>query len=721
MLTSSTKVSSGIQRFRLAVQKNRAYLFLFAASIAYIVTASGLVSTSWIPITLILIIALVSAYLVYTFYQHYPEKNIDFSWLLLDSLLITWGIHISGGIHSVWFPWYLANVSGAAFVAGTTWAFSFAFLDILLYLGALFFRRDIQGIDAAFIQALLQIVMLMAASSFFIYGAAALQRKRQQVKKLKEEESFKVQELLRLTKALDERTHQLAEANKKIRQADRMKSQFLANMSHELRTPLNSIIGFSEILLDRLKDQIDPKFHRFLQNIHTSGKHLLGIINDLLDLSKIESGKMELHPERFSLKNLIEGVCVILKGMAHKASIELRIEAEENLPPLEADPVKVKQILYNLISNAIKFSPPQREVVISAAFLPKEHSPLKEDALQIAIKDQGIGIDPQYHQAIFEEFRQVDGSVTRQYGGTGLGLSLVKRFVELHRGKIEVESALGKGSTFTVTLPTVYKGVTVEEARLQPEISEKEEGQTILVVEDDPTAFETIANILHSAGYTSIRAHHGEEALKMARMLKPAAITLDIILPGMDGWEVMKALKNDETLRHIPVIIVSMMENRELGFALGAADYFVKPIDPEELIHSLETLLPHKKKGKPKLLLIDDDPDFHEMMENILRFRGYQVEHALSGQEGLQKASQGYPDLIILDLMMEGMDGFEVAGALKKRKETRKIPILVLTAKQLTPRDKERLKGEISKLMEKGRSSPADLVLTIQELLKRHA
>ncbi|MEA2462295.1 MAG: hypothetical protein QOJ98_42, partial [Acidobacteriota bacterium] len=316
-----------------------------------------------------------------------------------------------------------------------------------------------------------------------------------------------------------------------------------------------------------------------LQKINAAGRHLLGLINDILDLSKIEAGKMEIYPEFFSAAPVIESVCSVMRGMA-RANAKIVVDVEPDLPQIETDLAKFKQVLFNLLSNAVKFSPDGTAIRVTAK--------LRDGALTVSVRDEGIGIDPAHHALIFEEFRQVDSSARREFGGTGLGLALVRKFVELQGGSVAVDSALGAGSTFSFTLPVQSRAAVVTRVQ-EPQL----EAARVLVIEDDANAFELIATALGSAGFFAIRARHGDEALRLARESKPVAITLDLVLPGVDGWEVLKRLKGDPATRDLPVVIISMVENRDLGLALGADDYFVKPVDRDQLVRELRRVTAH--------------------------------------------------------------------------------------------------------------------------------
>jgi len=502
--------------------------------------------------------------------------------------------------------------------------------------------------------------------------------------------------------------------NREAEEANQAKSRFLANMSHELRTPMNAIIGFSEILIERLETQVDAKSITFIRSILSSGKHLLEIINDILDLSKVEAGKMELLPETFPVKSAIESVCQVMRGMSTRKAITFAVDVASGVTAIETDQSKFKQILYNLLSNAVKFSPSDSIVTIHAHRL--EATEDRPESVSIDVIDRGIGIAQENLGLIFEEFRQVDGTLNRQYGGTGLGLSLVRKFVELQNGTLTVASEVGKGSTFTFTLPVHFAGTTIPSPIINVDGTVIPPGERVLVVEDEDLAYSTLASYLQAAAYVPIRARNADEALRLARSIRPVAVTLDIILPGAQGWDVLRALKADTSTASLPVIIVSMIDNRELGLAFGADDYFVKPVDWTRLMRRLREITVRTAAPKrPRLLLIDDDVSVHDMLEAELTKQGYQIEKAFSGSEGLRRAESSPPDVIILDLAMPGMSGFEVAAQLKQSDVTSGIPILAFTAKELTTDDREQLRG-FHAVVAKGATSGKRLVHAIRAL-----
>ncbi len=641
----------------------------------------------------------INATILYQLYKRGIDRRyLNPIWLTVDILLVTAGIYVTGGIDSPWYIWYLASAGGATFASGKTATYIVAVGNTIAYCGVLMLMGQATLVDGPMLLAFTRMLYLFGASFVFLVGIANLQQKRLRIRQLEAEESRKVEELTRLTE-------ELATANRRIQETDRLKSQFIANMSHELRTPMNSIIGFSEILVERLDGKIDAKHLGFLKHIHASGQHLLGIINDILDLSKIEAGKMEIFPEFFSIGPVIESVCHLMRGTTRKPPMFV-FDIPADLPQIETDLAKFKQVLFNLVSNAVKFSPPEKPITIRAW--------LGDAAITVAVRDEGIGIDPEHHAMIFEEFRQVDGTARREFGGTGLGLALVKKFVELQGGSVEVESRLGEGSTFSFTLPGRSRAAVVTRTQPAPQPGR---GNHVLVVEDDANAYELISSALGSAGFLSIRARHGDEALRLAREARPVAVTLDLVLPGVDGWEVLKRLKNDDATRQLPVVIVSRVDNHDLGIALGAADYFVKPVDRDRLLARLHEITSSGGDGAhPRLLVIDDDAAVHSLLQEDLGSLGFTIHAALSGEEGLRAAAEHAPDVILLDLLMPGMSGFEVAGSLKENPRTANIPIVVLSSKEITKEDRQALNSKVSSYVRKGASAREQLVREIRRV-----
>jgi signal transduction histidine kinase/CheY-like chemotaxis protein len=672
--------TSSVLRFDLAIQRNH----LFVYTLGFLTGVAGM-AFGVFPLNRAAAIGIYAAScasavtLTFLYRRGIDRRWLNPVWMAVDIALVTIGVYASGGIGSPWYIWYIASATAAAFASGRTAAYAVSATNTVCYIGLLVLMGQAVPFNGVMLLAITRMLFLHGASYFFLVGVADLQEKRLRIQKLEA---------------------QARADNKRIQEANHLKSQFLANMSHELRTPMNSIIGFSEILAERLEGKIEPKHLGFLRHIHTSGTHLLGIINDVLDLSKIEAGKMEIYPEFFSVAPVIDSVCQVMRGMV-RTQQKIVVDVPPGLPHIETDLAKFKQVLFNLVSNAVKFSPAERPIVIRVR--------VDDGTLHVSVHDEGIGIAPEHHEMIFEEFRQVDGSVRREFSGTGLGLALVKKFIELQGGRVTVDSNLGAGSTFSFTLPVRSRAAVVtrtpEPVTLTPRV---------LVVEDDPNAYELIASALASAGFLPIRAHHGDEAIRLAKDSRPAAVTLDLVLPGMDGWEVLRRLKSDEATRALPVVIISMMDNRDLGVALGADDYFVKPVDRARLLDRLRAIT--SKNGTRRLLVIDDDESVHAILGEDLGPLGYAIENASSGEAGLRAAEERAPDVIILDLMMPGMSGFEVAGSLKDNPRTADIPILVLTSKEISSADRALLHTKVASFVQKGTSAREQLVRELRRV-----
>jgi signal transduction histidine kinase/DNA-binding response OmpR family regulator len=502
---------------------------------------------------------------------------------------------------------------------------------------------------------------------------------------------------------------QLEESNERLKEASRHKSIFLASMSHELRTPLNAILGFSELLMDSGKEQFTPETrHRFLEQIHTSGKHLLGLINDILDLSKIEAGQMELHLQTVNVSEVVDQVRSTIEPLAAQKKITVAV-AENDAGSIVADPSKVKQMLLNLVSNGVKFTPEGGAVTINATRL--------IDSVELSVADTGIGIAKADFDRVFREFQQLDSGVGRQQPGTGLGLTLTRRFANLHGGDVRLESEAGHGSVFTITLPLEARHAQVAP---RPTIVERKRiadaRPLVLVVEDDPAAAELLTRQIERAGFRTEVARSGSQALAEARAQKPAAITLDILLPDLDGWEVLTRLKRDRATSNIPVVIVSVVDNPELGIALGALDYFVKPVSANELMSRLARF----KLGRPegaKVLVVDDEEPNRVWLRRILEPEGFLVTVASGGQEAIDLARSNPPDLVMLDLMMPQVTGFDVVEALRAEQSTRQVPIMVLTAKTLTDSDIRQLNGHVSTILRRGSTGAADLLGLLKQVV----
>ena len=523
--------------------------------------------------------------------------------------------------------------------------------------------------------------------------------------------------------ALTLKNEELHKQTVTLERATELKSEFLANMSHELRTPLNSIIGFTARVIRKCGEILPKRQLKNLQTVFRNAHHLLGLINSLLDISKIEAGKMDVFCEEFTVAPLMLEVVDLVQPLVGNKGIKLVTNVPKEDPTLYSDKAKLKQILINLVTNAIKFTETGRvtlsvhSVDPSLATTDLFYRP-DTDYLTISVTDTGIGITPEEQQAIFEAFRQVDGGLTRKAGGTGLGLALAKRFVEMLRGRISLESELGQGSTFRVTLPIrMSYALTApkERSELEP-VSAIDGRATILCIDDDPEVLELLQGYLVDEGYNVTTATSGAEGLEKAMALELSAITLDIQMPGMDGWTVLSKLKSHEKTRKIPVIIVSIMENKSLGFGLGAFDYLTKPILPRDLLSSIGRL---GLADVATVLVIDDDPMVCDLIHEILSEENFQIRMANNGVEALADLEKHRPDLILLDLMMPEMDGFEVARRVRMRSEWASIPIIVITAKLLTAQEREYLSTRVETIVAKEGMQTDAILKEIHHVIRR--
>ena len=528
-----------------------------------------------------------------------------------------------------------------------------------------------------------------------------------------------------LEKRVKERTNELTllqvgleEARDAAEAANAAKSAFLANMSHELRTPMNAILGYSEMLIEEAEDLEQDDFISDLQKINQAGTHLLALINDVLDLSKIESGKMEAFAEPIDLNSLIDEVSATAQPLMEKNSNRFSIERGQQLGSAQQDRTKIRQTLFNLLSNSAKFTK-QGTVTLRVERI-QQHG---EEWLSFAVSDTGIGIAADKIEHVFEEFTQADDSTTRDYGGTGLGLAISRRFCKLLGGDLSIHSELGEGSTFTIHLPATLPGTAPQHpaagttpAKTETELESLHQarpGSTILVIDDDPEACEIMERYLTKDGYTVVTADSGAQGLRLAHEIQPAVITLDVMMPSMDGWSVLSALKADPILHNTPVIMVTMVDDRTRGYSLGAVDYLTKPVDRQLLHKTLSRYYSTDDNGT--VLLVEDDKEAREIMARTLKKSGWAVAEAENGQEALDILDSLQPRLILLDLMMPVMDGFDFLAALRARPEWRHISVIVITAKDLTEDDRERLNGRVEAVLEKNAYPREQLLERIRE------
>jgi signal transduction histidine kinase/DNA-binding response OmpR family regulator len=504
------------------------------------------------------------------------------------------------------------------------------------------------------------------------------------------------------------RSYELAqEAITEMRELDRLKSQFLANMSHELRTPLNSIIGFSRVIIKGIDGPVTDLQEQDLSAIYNSGQHLLRLINDILDLSKIDAGKMELAFDDVNVVELLQSVIPTLHGLLKDKPIKLEQNIESGIPIIRADAMRIRQVMLNLLSNAAKFTD-EGTIAISAA-VEARSSGQKE--VVIRVKDTGSGIAPEDRSKLFQPFSQVDSSPTRKTGGTGLGLSISRRLVELHGGQIDVTSELGKGSTFYFTLP-LPKDVDGQN-RLEGRRDEK----IILSIDDDPQVIGLYERFLQPQGYQVVALLDPAQAVERAKQLKPYAITLDVMMPGRDGWAVLEELKNNSDTRNIPVIVCSILEEDEKGFSLGASEYLVKPILEEDLLNALDRL--DALGDIHDVLVIDDNENDLLLMERILQQGEYNPILARGGTQGWEILSKKTPHAVILDLFMPEMDGFTILERLRTTPELKDIPIIVVTGVELTTEQQKQLADFGQSLLSKGSLTESELLASLDRALQR--
>ncbi len=528
-----------------------------------------------------------------------------------------------------------------------------------------------------------------------------------------------------LAQAVDRRTAQLAESMKvaqlasaQAEEASQTKSKFLANMSHELRTPLNAIIGYSEMLVEEITDRGTPELVPDVQKIHGAGKHLLGLINNILDLSKVEAGRMELFLETFEIAPLLKEVTDTLLPLIDKNHNKLAISCPDEIGAMRADVTKLRQSLFNLLSNASKFT--QNGTITLAV------EQTEPGWITFKVSDTGIGMTPTQQAKLFQSFSQADASTTRRYGGTGLGLVITRQFCELMGGSIQVDSEVDQGTTFTMTLPEVVQPLGPTQVGLPQTpaeagatsttlLSSIAGASTILVIDDDPAARDIMQRFLSREGFNSILTSSGEEGLRLAKERSPAAILLDVKMPNLNGWEVLSRLKSDPELANIPVVMVTFVDDQSLGSALGAVDYVLKPVNYGRLLSLLQ---PYRTESAvSSVMVVEDNADNREMIYRQLTKAGWRVLEAENGRVALEMLANEQPEIILLDLMMPEMDGFEFIRELRQHPQWRSLPVIVLTAKDLTFEERDWLEGQTQRIYQKGSSSKQRLIEEINHLL----
>jgi signal transduction histidine kinase/DNA-binding response OmpR family regulator len=584
-------------------------------------------------------------------------------------------------------------------------------------------RMPQYGINAFFVMNFFAPLMTTYFIVFYFIGAGrtATLAMHEQSKQLERANKS----LQRLTGSLEEtvrlRTQELSSALEAAEEASKTKSLFLANMSHELRTPLNAIIGYSEMLEEEAADSGYEEINPDLQRIQNAGKHLLALINDILDISKIEAGKTELYVEDVELSTILDEITGTVQPLVEQNGNTLNLEIG-TIGSIKTDTTKLRQIIFNLMSNAAKFTK-NGTVTLQA----KQYTELEVEWIEVAVADTGIGMTDEQVSRVFDVFTQADSSTTRRYGGTGLGLAISRRFAQIMGGDVTVTSVEGEGSTFTVRIPAQVIPLEERTEPVEIEVFTKTQpiifaadAPIVLVIDDDVMVHDLLKRQLTKEGFQVISARSGDEGLTMAQTYKPSIITLDVMMPGKDGWAVLSELKSDTQTADIPVIMLSIVKDKNLGMSLGASDYLTKPIDRALLINVLKRYMPQEKDGNYCILIVEDDSATQELFKRTAEREGWQTMVAENGRIGLDRLAEQVPDLILLDLMMPEMDGLTFLAEMRDNPTWEHIPVIAITAKTLTEKDKQQLNAQAERVLFKADNSPSDLVRQIRGILTKH-
>ncbi|HAG15097.1 MAG TPA: hypothetical protein DCG69_01035 [Bacteroidales bacterium] len=533
-----------------------------------------------------------------------------------------------------------------------------------------------------------------------------LEAQAEELQQQAEELRLQSNELQNSADELQMQNQELIAQRKQLEESTRLKSEFLSNMSHELRTPLNSINALSRVLSMQAKSRLTEEENNYLEVVERNGKRLLALINDILDLSKVESGKIELQPKKLKLSSVLMQVIESIQPLAKQKNVELHCDSCDKKIEIETDEDRLHQVITNIVGNAVKFT--DKGNVRVSVFS-------DSNIVRILVKDTGIGISKEMLPFIFDEFRQADGSITRSYEGTGLGLAIAKKIVIALQGTISVDSEIGEGSLFTIALPIQWNGEKASENVVWQENDQFDEPQKrILIVDDDLNVANKIANSLALAGYQSMICSSGKEALSLAEKYKPFAMTLDLIMPEMDGFEVLQKLKENPATANIPVIVISVSDDKQTSFALGAVGYLSKPIDPQSLIAEINKL----NFGAATVMVVDDSPIDRRVIQEMLEAENIGSILVESGRQCLEMLSHRLPDILILDLMMPEMNGFELLDHIRNNSKTADLPVIIVTSKDLTSSDKQRLVGKVKTVLSKSSLTSPKMCSEIKRILR---
>jgi signal transduction histidine kinase/DNA-binding response OmpR family regulator len=549
-----------------------------------------------------------------------------------------------------------------------------------------------------------------------------IQSRLDEVEKVSDRLSDEVRERKLMESLLAHNVKIADEARERAEEANRTKSEFLANMSHELRTPLNAIIGYSEILEEDAADQGQDSLINDIKKIRNAGKHLLSLINDVLDLAKIESGKVDLYLESFDVSKMVKDVVDTLQPTCDKNNNKMVVNCPDNIGLMRSDFTKVRQSLFNLLSNATKFTHNGEVKLTVEQRVVQAKTGEIQKFLHFVVQDTGIGMKPEHCKKLFQAFSQADSSTTRKYGGTGLGLAITQNFINMMGGEVIVESEYGVGSTFTLKLPQSARQVASKNdefdestATVSSILVNSLHTKTVLVIDDNHHDRKFLHHYLSGEGYNVVMAVNGKQGLQMAKEIVPDMITLDVMMPEMDGWETLVALKNDPFLVNIPVVMSSIIEDRHLAQTLGAVDYLAKPVDKLRLLNVVDKHITRSARGP--ILVIEDDPDTLETTCDLLVQAGWSIQAAENSTEAIEIIEKSPPILILLDLMMPGMDGFEVIKKLRYHPQWQLIPIIVITSVELSTSEYAQLSKQVQNIFQQGKYELQDLLNEVNEVV----